>query len=294
MDQRAEVKDFLTTRRARLSPEQTVLPSFGGTRRVPGLRREEVALLAGVSVDYYTRLERGNLRGASESVLNALAHALQLDEAETAHLHDLARAANATQAGGRPVPAGPERIRPGLQRVLDAIADAPALISSGRSDYLAANALGRALYAPVFAMPRPNSARFIFLDATAPSFYTEWERVTHEVVASLRGEVGRHPQDRRLAELVGELSIGSERFRALWATHDVRHHRAGSKRIHHPVVGDLELAYEAMELPADPGLRLSVFTAEPGSTTADALRMLASWAAEAPPTGAEEAQQRLP
>ncbi|MFF2273992.1 helix-turn-helix domain-containing protein [Agromyces sp. NPDC058136] len=287
MDNRSEAREFLTTRRAKVTPAQAGLPDYSGHRRVPGLRREEVALLAGVSVDYYTRLERGNLAGASDAVLSALARALQLDDAETAHLIDLARSANPSPIARRRRTSS-DSVRPGLHRVLDAITDAPAVITTARSDYLAGNALGRALYAPIFAMPRPNGARFSFLDPAAPEFYPEWERVTQEVVANLRAEAGRSPTDRRLVELVGELSMSSERFRTLWAAHDVRHHRTGSKRLNHPVVGELALDYEAMELSADPGLKLSVFTAEAGSVSAEALRLLGSWAAESSddrPTG---------
>jgi transcriptional regulator with XRE-family HTH domain len=279
VDNRKEVRDFLATRRAKLSPEQAGLPLYGGHRRVAGLRREEVALLAGVSVDYYTRLERGNLAGASDSVLESLARALQLDEAERAHLFDLARAANATAATRRRPPA--RRIRASVQRILDAMTSAPAIVRNGRSDYVAANRLGHALYAPVFDSPAgpPNSARFAFLDSRAPDFYTDWDRNVRDLVAVLRAEAGRNPYDKGLTDLVGELSMRSELFRTLWASHDVRLHLTGTKRLHHPVVGDLELTYEAMELPVDQGLTLNVYTAEPGSPSADALNLLASWAA---------------
>ncbi len=278
MDTRSEVREFLSSRRARLTPDRAGLPLYGGNRRVPGLRREEVSLLAGVSVDYYTRLERGDLSGASEGVLDALARALQLDEAETAHLFDLARAANAG-----PVPKRPRRkpgeLRPSILRLLDAMTEAPAVVRDGRFDYRAANALGRALYAPVFADPAPNSARFAFLNPAAQDFYADWDHSTRELVATMRGEVGRNPGDRRLTELVGELSTRSERFRTLWAAHDVRYHRSGVKRLNHPVVGTVELTYEAFELPSDPGLQLATYTAEPGSESAEKLRLLASWAA---------------
>ena len=231
-----------------------------------------------MSVDYYTRLERGDLAGASSSVLDALARALQLDEAETAHLFDLAHTANTSPAAHRPR-ARTTAIRPSIQRLLDAMTDAPALIRNDYFDYVAANRLARALYCPVFADPSPNSARFAFLNPAARDFYTEWDKNTQELVATMRGEAGRHPFDKRLTDLVGELSTRSERFRTLWAAHDVRYHRTGVKRMHHPVVGDLELTYEAFELPADPGLTLSTYTAEPGSPSADALTMLGSWAA---------------
>jgi transcriptional regulator with XRE-family HTH domain len=283
MDNRSEVREFLTSRRARISPEQAGLPAVGG-RRVPGLRRTEVAQLAGVSVEYYTRLERGNLQGASESVLDALTRALQFDDAERAHLFDLARAANATpRARRRPAP---QRVRPGIERVVDAIA-APAWVRNGRSDFMASNLLARALYAPVFDQihgtqgpVRPaNTARFAFLDERAGTFYVDWERTADDIVAVLRAEAGRNPYDRGLTDLVGELSTRSDDFRVRWARHDVQFHRTGTKRLHHPVVGGLDLTYEAMEFPSDPGLTLLVYTAEAGTPTHDALTLLASWAA---------------
>jgi transcriptional regulator with XRE-family HTH domain len=220
MDTRSEVREFLSTRRARITPDQAGLPAFGGNRRVPGLRREEVSLLAGVSVDYYTRLERGDLSGASDSVLDALSRALQLDEAETAHLFDLARAANTSPVARAPRKKTTE-LRPSILRLLDAMTEAPAIVRNNYFDYLAANALGRALYAPVFAQPQPNSARFAFLDPAAKEFYPEWDRNTQELVAAMRGEAGRNPFDRKLTDLVGELSTRSERFRTLWAAHNV-------------------------------------------------------------------------
>lgn len=278
MDHRSDAREFLTTRRARITPDLAGLPAFGGNRRVPGLRREEVALLSGVSVDYYTRLERGDLSGVSENVLQALARALQLDEAETAHLHDLARAANASPVA-RKARQTTTSVRPSIQRLLDAITEAPAIIRNNYYDYVAANRLGRALYSPVFAEPAPNSARFAFFNPAAHDFYLDWDKVTQEFVAAMRGDAGRNPFDKRLTDLVGELSTRSETFRSLWAAHDVRYHRTGVKRLHHPVVGDLELTYEAFELPADLGLQLSTYTAEPGSPSEDALKLLATWAA---------------
>lgn len=280
MDHRSEAREFLTTRRARITPAAAGLPAFGGHRRVPGLRREEVALLSGVSVDYYTRLERGDLSGVSDSVLQALARALQLDDAEAAHLHDLARAANTSPIARKPRKATTS-LRPSIQRLLDAITDAPAIIRNSYYDYVAANRLGRALYAPVFADPAPNSARFAFFDPAAREFYRDWDQVAQEFVAAMRGEAGRNPYDKRLTDLVGELATRSETFRTLWAAHDVRYHRTGVKLLHHPVVGDLELTYEAFDLPADPGLQMSTFTAAPGSPSEDALKLLATWAATA-------------
>lgn len=289
MDHRGEVREFLSTRRNRITPDQAGLPAYGGNRRVPGLRREEVAMLAGVSVDYYTRLERGDLSGASDSVLESLARALQLDDAETAHLFDLAQTANASPTARKPRKRA-ETIRPSIQRLLDAVTDAPALVRNNYFEYVATNALGRALYAPIFSEPTPNSAKFAFLNPAAQDFFPDWEKNTQELVATLRGEAGRNPYDKKLSDLVGELSTRSDRFRTLWAAHNVRFHRTGTKRLHHPVVGDLELSYEAFELPADPGLVLQTYTAEPGSPSADALRVLASWAATtAPPAPTPQA-----
>ncbi len=246
---------------------------------MPGLRREEVALLAGVSADYYTRLERGNLSGVSETVLEALARALQLDEAERAHLFDLARATQTTSRARRR--SATRHVRPGVQRMLDAMTVAPAFVRNGRLDLLAANRLGHALYSEMYAAPRrpPNTAWFVFLDPRAPGFYLDWERVANDAVAILRSEAGRSPHDRDLWDLVGELSTQSELFRTLWAAHDVRNHDTGSKRFHHPVVGNLTLSYETMTLSADSGLTMFVYTAETGSRDEEALNLLASWTA---------------
>ena len=277
MDTRSEIREFLTSRRGRITPQQAGLPIFGDNRRVPGLRREEVAMLAGVSVDYYTRLERGNLSGASESVLDAVARALQLDEAERAHLFDLARAAGPGRTRRR---SAPKHVRPSVQRILDAMTHAPAFVQNGRLDILAANQLGYALYSTHVSPDRPaNGARFVFLDSRAHDFYPDWDRVANEVVAMLRSEAGRHPYDRALSDLVGELSTQSEAFRTKWAAHNVRFHDTGIKRLHHPVVGDLELTYEAMELSADSGLTMFAYTAESGSKSEQALSLLASWSA---------------
>jgi transcriptional regulator with XRE-family HTH domain len=278
-----ELSEFLASRRAKVTPDQAGLPSYG-QRRVPGLRREEVAALAGVSVEYYKRLERGNATGASDSVLEALADALRLDDAERAHLFDLARAASplAPRRQRRPVQ---QRVRPAVQRILDSIG-APATVSNMRCDYLAANELGRALYAPLFESREqpPNSARFTFLDPAAQEFFADWEKAAKDLVGALRSMAGRNPYDRALSDLVGELSTRSDAFRTWWAAHNVRYHQTGTKGLHHPVVGDLELSYEVMELAADAGLRLAVFTAEPGSRSEEALNLLASWAAT--PVGA--------
>ena len=279
VDNRTNIRDFLTSRRARVTPEQAGLPAYTGLRRVAGLRREEVAVLAGVSVDYYTRLERGNLAGVSESVLLAVAQALQLDDAERDHLFDMARAANVVPRGRRRhSPAG---LRPSVQRVLDAITTAPAWVHNDRLDFLGANRLGYALYSEMFTDPvRPvNSARFMFLNPRSRDFYPKWDQIADNTVAILRGAAGRDPYDENLTRLIGELSTRSEDFRTRWAAHNVRLHRTGIKRVHHPAVGDLELTYEAMELPADPGLTMFTYTAEPGTPSEDGLKLLASWAA---------------
>ena len=278
IDHRAEVREFLSSRRARLTPEQAGLPAYGGNRRVKGLRREEVAMLAGVSVDYYVRMERGNLSGASDGVLDALVGALQLDEAEREHLFTLARSAGSGKARrGR----APTTVRPAVQQVLDAISDAPAWVRNGRHDILAANRLARALYSPVFDDPRRpvNTTRFAYLNPAARDFWRDYDRITHDSAAMLRMEAGRNPHDPDLIRLVGELSTQSELFRERWASRDVKFHRSGLKRLHHPVVGDLELNYESMDLPSEPGLVLNVYTAPAGSPSADALKLLASWAA---------------
>jgi transcriptional regulator with XRE-family HTH domain len=281
MDSRNEIRDFLISRRARITPEQAGLPAYGANRRVAGLRREEVAMLAGVSVDYYIRMERGNARGVSDSVLENLARALHLDEAERAHLYDLVRAANT----GPRAPRRPARqqVRPAVQRLLDAMIMAPVYVRNGRMDVLAANRLGRALFAPLFGSPaKPtNMARFIFLDPAAADFYQEWDQLASDTVALLRAEAGRNPTDRGLSDLIGELSTRSDVFRVRWAHHNVRQHRSGIKHFHHPVVGDISLAYESLELVADPGLVLNGYSAEPGTASEDALNLLASWAATA-------------
>jgi len=286
MDNRAQVREFLTSRRERISPAQAGLPAYGGgNRRVKGLRREEVALLAGVSIDYYVRMERGNLTGASDAVLDGVASALQLDEAERAHLFDLARAAQ--PARPRQQRAKNSGVTDGIQQILDAITDAPAWVRNARHDMLAANRLARALYAPVLADPRrpANNARFVYLDPAAREFFADWDRAADDIAAMLRSEAGSNPRDKQLIELIGELSTSSEDFRTRWAAHNVRFHRTGHKRIRHPVVGVLDLDFEAMEFPAHPGLTLLAYTAPAGTPTADSLKLLASWAATAEKAG---------
>jgi len=280
MDNKAEVREFLTSRRAKVTPGQVGLPA-STNRRVPGLRRSEVAALAGVSVEYYTKLERGAIDGASREVLDALAKALLLDDAERAHLFDLAHAAS-------PVARPPRRRdprcwapHPSLQWILDAVTGGPAFVRNGRLDILAANVLGRAFYRDVYDMPgqAPNIARFTFLDQRAAEFYPDWDFFARVTVAILHTEAGRDPHNKELHDLIGELSTRSDEFRRLWGSHDVRHHGTGSKTFRHPVVGELTVAYEGMGMESEPGLTLTVYAAEPGSASAERLQMLASWAA---------------
>ncbi|GAA2324316.1 helix-turn-helix transcriptional regulator [Streptomyces kunmingensis] len=282
MDNTAEVREFLTSRRAKITPERAGLPS-GSRRRVPGLRRSEVAALADMSVEYYSKLERGNLAGVSPSVLEAVARALQLDEAERAHLLNLAQAADGSDALTRPRRRTARSWTPhrSLQWVLDAITAGPAFVRNGRMDVLAENQLARALYADVHATSynQANLARFNFLDPASRRFYPDWDQAADVAVAILRTEAGRNPHDKELHDLVGELSTRSDSFRTRWGAHNVRHHGTGSKRFHHHAVGDLTLAYEGLEMAAEPGLTLTIYTAEPGSPSEEGLRLLASWTA---------------
>ena len=287
MDNRSDVRDFLTTRRARLSPAEAGVADDGTLRRVPGLRRREVADLAGVSIEYYTRLERGQLAGVSESVLDAVARALHLDEAERLHLFDLARSAQ----GGtrRPRPRRSATVRPEVQATLDAFTGGPAFVRNGRLDVLAANLLGRAVYSEMFEDPAANLARFAFLDERAHRFYPDWDRAAHDTVAILRAEAGRDPFDKALTDLVGELSTRSPEFRTRWAAHHVKQHYTGRKHFHHPVVGDLFLTYQALDLFAEQGLSVLVYTPQPDTGTDETLRLLASWFAAAAPIDAPAA-----
>jgi transcriptional regulator with XRE-family HTH domain len=282
VDNRAEVREFLISRRAKLSPAEAGLPQIGA-RRVPGLRRGEVATLAGVSVEYYAKLERGAIAGVSASVLNAIAHALRLDDAERAHLFHLAHAADGTSAGMRPRrrPARQWTPSPSLLWVLDRFT-APAIIRNGRMDLLASNHLGRAMHASLYEIVPdgavPNFVRFTFLHLDAAhDFYADWETAADTSVAILHTEAGRDPHDKQLHDLVGELSTRSDDFRRRWGAHDVRYHGAGRKTFHHRDVGDLELAYESMDMISDPGLTLTLYAAEPASASAHALDLLASW-----------------
>ncbi len=274
------MREFLSSRRDKLTPKQVGLPT-GNNRRVKGLRRNEVATLAGVSIEYYTRIERGSISGVSPEILDALAKALQLDDAERAHLFDLAQAAS-------PVARPPRRRNPktwlahqSLQWVLDAVTAGPAFVRNGRMDILAVNPLARAFYKDVFDMPgqAPNIARYTFLDPRAHDFYPDWELFAEVTVAILRTEASRDPHNKELHDLIGELSTRSDDFRRRWSAHNVRHHGAGSKTFHHPVVGEITLAYEGLEMAAEPGLTLTLYAAEPGSSSEQAMRLLASWAA---------------
>ena len=282
MDNRAEVKEFLVSRRGRLTPDDVGITA-GGNRRVAGLRRSEVAMLAGVSVEYYARLERGSLAGVSSGVLAAISDALRLDDAERAHLLDLARAADGSADLARPRrrPKRPWSPRPSLQWMLDSFTEGPAFVRNGRMDLLLANPLAEALYDEIRAVPgQPrNLARYNFLDPASRRFYPDWELAADTAVAILRTEAGRDPYNGDLHDLVGELSTRSDEFRTRWGAHDVRRHGNGSKRFHHHVIGDVTLVYEGLELVADPGLTMTTYTAEPGSPAREGLALLASWAA---------------
>ena len=280
MDNRSEVREFLVSRRARITPEQAGVEPTGGRRRVPGLRRDEVARLAGLSIDYYTRVERGNLTGVSDSVLDAVSRALSLDRAERDHLHDLARTANVGVQSRAPK-APTQALRPATQHLLDSITGAAAFVGNNRMDLVAANDLGFALYSEMYRGPaRPaNHSRFIFFDPRSHDFYPDWQRAAEVNVQILRRDAGRSPFDKELSDLIGELSVRSEVFRTLWGAHDVRRHYSGAKQFRHPVVGILEMTYHVMDLEDDPGHTITVYTPAPGSPSEEGLRLLASWAA---------------
>jgi transcriptional regulator with XRE-family HTH domain len=282
MDNRTEVREFLTSRRAKLVPADVGLPD-AGRRRVPGLRRSEVATLAGVSVEYYAKIERGGFSGVSPAILHSIARALRLDDAERAHMLHLAETSEGSGTLLRPrrSSAQPWTPRPGLQWVLDTITGGPAIVRNGRMDLLAANQLGRAMHSSLYERTTgvPNFARYTFLDDDSHRFYTDWETAADVCVAILRTEAGRDPYDRQLQDLVGELSTLSDEFRRRWSSHEVRLHGAGSKAFRHGVVGELDLTYESVDMLSDPGLTLTIYAAEPASRSAEALRLLASWSA---------------
>ncbi|MEU6353950.1 helix-turn-helix transcriptional regulator [Streptomyces sp. NPDC047072] len=295
MEFQQEIRGFLMSRRAGITPEQAGLPHVSGNRRVKGLRREEVAMLAGLSVEYYTRIERGRLGGASESVLDAIARALRLDDDERAHLYDLAR--NVSPGSRRTRPARASPLTASVRQVLDSMS-VPAVVQNGRLDLLAANDLGRALYADLFTTPErpPNFARYVFLDPRAEDFYADLDEARDLLVAMLRATAGRDPLDRRVTELIGELSARSTDFAARWARHHVRRHSRGRKTVHHPVVGTMDLAYDDFALPGDPDVTLTTYTADPCTPSADALTLLAAWAPsrQRPPTTADEPHRTRP
>jgi hypothetical protein len=276
-DRRNELADFLRTRRARLTPDRAGLPEDGRARRVPGLRRDEVARLAGVSTEYYTRMEQGRAWNLSPDVVAALAAALRLDPSEREHLTDLlTRAAPARRA-----PAGPQRVRPGLHLMLHTLEHVPAFVIGRRTDVLASNRLAREILTDFEALPAPrrNLARYYLLDPAARDRVGDWERIAAETAAMLRLEAGRHPHDRRLADLVGELMVAIPEFSAWWNDHRVLRRTHGAKHYHHPLVGDLHFSYESFQVPGDTDQTLCVYNAEPGSDTAQALRLLSEWTA---------------
>ena len=294
MPHTVEVREFLMSRRARVKPSDVGMGGHDPRRRVSGLRREEVASLAGVSIDYYVRLERGNLTGVSESVLEAVGRALRLTPDERHHLFNLARLANSPRGGHWTQPS--HKVRPPVQQILNSFAG-PAWIRNDRMDLLATNQLGTALYAPIFegAISAPNKARFIFLDPNARDFYPDWFEVARGNVAVLRSAAGRNPYDKHLSDLIGELSTRSDEFRSLWADHDVLTYQAGVARISHPVVGIMDLFWEALELVGDNGLTLIAYGAEPGSESAERLQLLAAWTApEVDVTGIPVSGDRQP
>ncbi len=278
MDNRREIKEFLTSRRARVRPEDSGLPAHDDRRRVPGLKREEVALLAGVSVDYYARLERGQLGGVSASVLEAIADALRLDEAERQHLRDLADAAGAPERKLRTRTPKAPILRPSVLALLAGMTGIPAYVRNARADILAANDLCLALYDGIIDPDRLpfNVARFVFLDGRSHGFFLDWDEVADGTVGALRAEAGRNPLDRSLTDLIGELTARSHPFATKWAQHNVRLHRTATKRLHNSVVGDLELTGDALELAGD-GLTIIAYTAEPGSAAEEKLALLGSW-----------------
>ncbi|MFD4633954.1 helix-turn-helix domain-containing protein [Streptomyces sp. NPDC058284] len=283
LDSRAELSEFLRTRRARLQPQDVGLPDFGRHRRVPGLRREELAQLAGVSVAYYTRLEQGNGRNVSGEVLDAIARALRLTDAEHAHLTRLAK----PKALKKKRAVRQQHMRPALQQLLDTIQTVPAYVVGRRTDILGWNALAAALFGDWgrLAPADRNWARFCFLDPRSRDLFVDWDQKASDIVSYLRMDAGCYPNDPELSALVGELSVKSEEFRGLWATHDVREKGHGVKHLHHPLVGDLTLSFETLKLPDDCDQSLLMYHAEPDSASAQGLRLLASWGRDASSVG---------
>ncbi|MFF8402538.1 helix-turn-helix domain-containing protein [Streptomyces sp. NPDC014846] len=279
LDRRAELSEFLRSRRARLKPEDVGLPDFGRHRRVPGLRREELAQLAGVSVAYYTRLEQGNGRNVSAEVLDSIARALRLTDAEHAHLTHLAK----PKSHKKKPAARQQQVRAALCRLLDTMDGVPAYIVGRRSEILAWNRTAAALFGDWAELPAAerNWARMVFLRPEYRELFVDWEQKAIDIVCGLRMNAGCHPDDPRLSALVGELSVKSEEFRLLWATHDVKEKSHGVKRLRHPLVGELSLHFESFRLPDDTDQSLVTYHAEPGSGSAESLRLLASWGADA-------------
>lgn len=283
LDRRAELSEFLRTRRARLKPEDVGMPDFGRHRRVPGLRREELAQLAGVSVAYYTRLEQGNGRNVSAEVLDAISRALRLTDAEHAHLTHLAKPKQHKKKQG----ARPQQVRGALRQLLDTLDGVPAYITGRRSDVLVWNRMAAAVFGDWAELPAQerNWARMVFLRPEYHDLFVEWEQKAIDIVCLLRMDAGCHPDDPRLSALVGELSVKSEDFRRLWATHDVKEKTHGVKRLRHPLVGDLSLQYESFQLAGDSEQVLVTYHAEPGSPSAEALHLLSSWGRDATRAG---------
>ncbi|KAA9163286.1 helix-turn-helix transcriptional regulator [Amycolatopsis acidicola] len=283
---RRDIGQFLTTRRARITPSEAGLPSFRGKRRVPGLRREEVALLAGISIEYYTRLERGHARGVSDEVIENVAAALQLNDIERAHFVELVRIANAVPGTRRATT--PLRIRRTVRDLLEAMTGSAVFVRNARMDVLATSRLGRALYYQLYEEPanRGNLARFVFLDHRGREFYRNWNRIAQEAVGSLRIAAVHDPDDQELSDLIGELSVGSEQFRVRWAAHEVRYYRTGTNSFRHPAAGDFDLDYTALELAADPGLTMIAYTAGSRPKSKNALELLRKWGPGRDPSAA--------
>ncbi|MEU8527739.1 MULTISPECIES: helix-turn-helix transcriptional regulator [Streptomyces] len=289
-DRGGELADFLRSRRGRITPEQAGLPADGRVRRVPGLRRDEAARLAGVSTEYYTRLEQGRARNPSPEVVEALANALRLDPSEREHLTDLLSRPTAARRG----PTSPQRVRPGLHLMLHTLEHVPAFVLGRRTDVLAANRLAREVLTDFDALPAPsrNLARYYLLDPEARERVGDWERIAAETVAMLRLDAGRNPHDKQLADLVGELTLRCPEFTAWWNDHRVLRRTHGEKHYHHPLVGELRFSYESFQAPGDTDQTLCVYNVDPASPTAQALQLLTSWTA--PPQDAPHREPSTP